>query len=153
MATKAKAQASTWNREAMRELGERHARVETAGDLEATMATLVEMPIYDFWPVGRRATGRDAVLRYYEHLVGDFMPSMVGFTLIEEWLSESSLTQEYEVELKAASGGSEKHRIIGILYASSDRDGLLGGERIWGSETVLRKMVGPVWDELEPISE
>lgn len=145
------AETSKWGQEAMLELGERHARVETAGDLEATMATLVDVPIYDFWPVGRRATGRDAVLRYYEHLVGTFMPSMVGFTLLDEWLSESSLIQDYEVELKTQSG-SETHRIIGILYASKERDGLLGGERIWGSEEVLRKMVGPVWEELEILS-
>ncbi|MFK7895540.1 MAG: hypothetical protein AB8G23_06870 [Myxococcota bacterium] len=141
-----------WTAEAMRELGERHARVETAGDLDATMATLVESPVYDFWPIGRRATGRDQVLRYYEHLVSEFMPSMVGFTLIEEWHSESSLIQEYEVDLGSAER-SEKHRIIGVLFASTERDGLLGGERIWGSEAVLRKMVGPVWDELEIISE
>ena len=146
------ADSSTWSREAMLELGERHARVETAGDLEATMATLVDVPVYDFWPVGRRAVGSEAVLRYYEHLVGTFMPSMVGFTLLDEWLSESSLIQDYEVELKTKNG-ADKHRIIGILFASEERDGLLGGERIWGSEEVLRKMVGPVWDELEIISD
>lgn len=44
--------------------------------------------------------------------------------------------------------GLETHRVIGILFA---RDGLLGGERIWGSEAILRKMVGPIWDELERI--
>ena len=143
---------SNWSREAMLELGERHARVETEGNLEATMATLIDVPVYDFWPAGRRATGREAVLRYYEHLVGTFMPSMVGFTLLDEWLSESSLIQDYEVELKTQAG-SDTYRIIGILYASEERDGLLGGERIWGSEEVLRKMVGPLWDDLTLISD
>lgn len=152
-------QGGAWTRDSMRALGEMHARVETEGDLEATMATLVDVPIYEFWPIGRRATGREAVRRYYEHLIGSFMPSQRGFRLVEEWLSERSLAQEYEIEINGQEG-PEGYRVIGILFAEdsvqsgggpSTSGGLLGGERIWGSEDILRKMVGPVWDELEAI--
>mgnify|MGYP001216764636 CR=1 FL=1 len=38
--------------EEVRRLGHHHAEVETAGQLEETMATLVEDPIYDFFPAG-----------------------------------------------------------------------------------------------------
>jgi len=141
---------ASWTAESMRELGTRHATVETERDLEATMKTLVPEPVYEFWPVGLRMTGRPAVQRYYEHLMKDFMPSQIGFELIEEWLSESSLCQEYAIEIGGPQG-PETHHVIGILFASAERDGLLGGERIWGSESFLRRMVGPVWDELEPI--
>ncbi|HPG24004.1 MAG: hypothetical protein H6748_07235 [Spirochaetaceae bacterium] len=139
-----------WTAESMRELGERHARVETECDLEATMATLVDEPVYEFWPVGRRMRGRDAVRRYYTHLMQVFMPSQRGFALVEEWLSEASLAQEYAVDI-AGDDGPETHRVIGVLIASAERDGLLAGERIWASEAFLRRMLGPAWDELEPI--
>lgn len=138
---------SQWSAEAMRELGTHHAQVEADGDLEGTMATLVEVPVYEFWPAGRRATGREPVRRYYEHLISNFMPSQIGYALIEEWVSESSLAQEYSIEIHGESG-PETHHVIGILWAA---DGLLGGERIWGDEAFLHKMVGPVWDDLEII--
>jgi hypothetical protein len=134
----------------MLELGTHHATVETECDLEATMDTLVADPVYEFWPAGRRMTGRDAVRRYYEHLMSDFIPKQLGFELIEEWLSEASLCQEYAIEVDGPDG-PETHHVIGILFASAERDGLLGGERIWGSEPFLRRMVGPVWDDLESI--
>ena len=136
----------------MRRLGAHHAAVETARDLEATMDTLVAEPIYDFLPAGRRMRGRDAVRRYYEHLMQDFMPAQRGFRLIDEWSGEASLAQEYVLEIDGPSG-PERHHVIGILFASEARDGLLGGERIWGSETILRRMVGPIWDELPIASD
>lgn len=139
--------ASTWNAEAMLELGTRHARLEAEGRLDEVMETLVEDPVYEFWPIGLRLRGRDGVRRYYEHLMGTFFGEQKSYCLIEEWLTERSLAQEYAMTVQF-DAGLETHRVIGILFA---RDGLLGGERIWGSEAILRKMVGPIWDELERI--
>ena len=56
----------TWTAESMYALGIRHATAEAEGDLDATMATLVEVPVYEFWPIGRKMVGRDAVLRLLE---------------------------------------------------------------------------------------
>jgi len=141
--------ASKWDAKAMLELGTLHARLEAEGKLDLVMDTLVEDPIYDFWPVGLRMRGREKVRRYYEHLIGPFYAAQKSYRLIEEWLSERSLAQEYEMVVEL-DHGVEAHHVIGILFA---KDGLLGGERIWGSEAILRKMVGPVWDELEPIED
>ena len=69
-----------------------------------------------------------------------------------EAVSAQAVSQEFELELKNAEG-PERHRVLGVLYAAPDEPGLMGGERIWGSETLLRKMVGPIWDELESISD
>ena len=140
-----------WTRDSMHELGIRHATLETEGDLEGTMATLVAEPVYEFWPAGRHMVGQAPVRRYYEHLMSDFMPSQLGHELVEEWLTEASLAQEYVLRVQGAQG-PEAHHVIGILFASRERDGLLGGERIWGGEAILRRMLGPVWDELEPIT-
>jgi hypothetical protein len=138
---------TTWNAEAMRELGTRHALLEAEGKLDLVMDTLIEEPIYEFWPIGLRMRGRDQVLRYYEHLIGSFFAKQQSFRLIEEWLSERSLAQEYEMVVDLGDG-PETQRVIGILFA---QDGLLGGERVWGSKALLQAMIGPVWNELESI--
>lgn len=139
-----------WTTELMREVGTLHATLEGDGDLEGTMKTLVDVPVYEFWPMGKRMVGADAVLRYYTHLIEDFIPRQIGYTMIEETLSESALSQEYIIELHGPDG-PESHRVLGVLYAAKESPGLLGGERIWGSEEFLRRMIGPVWDQLESI--
>jgi len=143
---------SKWTSESMREVGVRHATLEAAGDLEATMETLVEVPVYEFWPIGKRMVGREAVRRYYEHLINDFMPIQISYTMIEETISPSALSQEYMIEINGPQG-PETHRVLGVLFAAKDTTGVLGGERIWGSEQFLRQMIGPIWDELESISD
>lgn len=141
--------ASNWNAAAMRELGMRHAQLEAEGKLDLVMDTLIADPVYEFWPIGLRMRGRDQVRRYYEHLISTFYGEQKSYRLIEEWLSERSLAQEYEMVVQFDTG-IEAHHVIGILFAEH---GLLGGERIWGSKAILKKMVGPVWDELVPIED
>jgi hypothetical protein len=131
-------------------LGMKHATLEADGDLDGTMATLIDVPVYEFWPMGKRMTGRDQVMRYYEHLVGDFMPRQIGYEMVSETLSSEALSQEYMIEIHG-DNGPEKHRVLGILVAASDGSGLMSGERIWGSDAFLRQMIGPVWDDLENI--
>jgi hypothetical protein len=138
---------SGWASEQMRELATRHAALEARCDLDGVMATLGGDPRYEFWPVGLAMTGRSRVRRYYEHLFASFIPRTRGYDLVAEWVSESSLAQEYEIRLEV-EGGVEAHRVIGILFASGH---LLGGERIYGSERCLRLMVGDLYDELEAI--
>ena len=141
--------ADDWTTDDMYALGSKHAELETAGDLEGTMATLVEDPVYDFFPVGLRMRGRDLVRRYYEHLIQDFFPRRGDVALVEEWRSERSLAQEYDLAFTGPDG-PERHRVIGILFVDG-KGPLMKGERIWGGERCLRAMLGPVWDELEPI--
>lgn len=137
-----------WTAEDMRELGLRHGQLEADCDLEGTMATLVADPVYEFWPAGRVMRGREPVIRYYEHLIADFMPRQIGYRMICETVGPEALSQEYVIELRG-DAGPESHRVIGILFADDERSGLLGGERIWGDDAFLRQMIGPVWDDLE----
>ena len=131
----------------VRALGYRHAEVETAGRMEETMATLVEHPVYDFFPVGLRLEGAGAVRAYYEHLFEHFLPFVETTELIGEWVGEDALVQEYVVQLRK-DGVAERHFILGTLCVDGR---LLGGERIWGSEHTLRRLLGPLYDELAPI--
>lgn len=127
-----------WSAADMAELGTRHARLEAEGDLEGTMATLVEEPVYEFWPMGRVMRGREDVQRYYEHLLGEFVPRTRGYTLLTEWVNETSVAQEYEIVLDV-DGATESHHVIGILYGQGP---LLTGERVYASERCVRLMAG-----------
>ncbi len=129
---------SDWSVERMHELGTKHAKLEADCDLDGTMATVVENPVYEFHPAGVRLEGREQVRRYYEHLLTHFVPSTRGVTLIEEWVSASSIAQEYEITVEV-EGALEAHRVIGILFAEGE---LLGGERIYSSERCARLMLG-----------
>ena len=120
MATKS----SDWTAERMYELGTRHADLEARGKLDELMATLVEDPVYEFHPAGLRMTGRDRVRRYYAQFIEHFIPMTAGYTLLEEWASEKSVGQEYEIVLRV-DGKLETHRVVGILYAAVSDDLLI----------------------------
>jgi hypothetical protein len=44
-----------------------HAAAEAAGDLEGTLATLDNDPVYELLPMGVTFRGQDAARVYYEH--------------------------------------------------------------------------------------
>jgi hypothetical protein len=135
-----------WSAERMAELAHHHAAAEARGDLEETMATLVAEPVYEFHPTGLTMRGGDRVRRYYTQFFEHFVPKTVGYRMLEEWVNETSLTQEYEITLRV-DGTDETFRVIGTLFAEGE---LLGGERIFSSERFLRQMAGAMFDELEP---
>ena len=87
----------------------------------------------------RRPAGRAEVVRYYEHLFAHFIPRTRGYRLVEEWVSETSVAQEYQIDVEVDGGGVESHRVIGILVGDGE---LLGGERIFASERCARLMAG-----------
>ena len=143
----AEAPPKRWTPDDMYALGTRHADLEARGDMEGTLATLVAEPVYEFHPAGLRMQGREQVRRYYAHLFGSFIPSTRGYRLLDEWVNEGSVAQEYEIEVEV-DGALEKHRVVGILYG---RDGLLEGERVFASERCARLMMGDLYDELSPL--
>ena len=138
---------SDWNAQRMYELGSRHAELEARGDLDGLMETLIEDPHYEFHPLGLCMRGGDRVRRYYAQFIERFLPMTVGYELLEEWVNESSVSQEYAIHLQV-DGKIESHRVIGVLYADGER---LGGERIYASERFVRLMAGEIFDELEPL--
>ena len=136
--------AKKWTVDDMYELGTRHANLEARGDMDGTLATLVANPVYEFHPMGLKMVGMEPVRRYYEHLFSSFIPSTRSYTLVQEWVNETSVAQEYDIEVEA-DGAVECHRVVGILVASGDR---LGGERVFASERCARLMMGDLFDEL-----
>ena len=131
----------------MAALGALHAELEARGELEPLLATLAPDPVYEFHPLRRCLRGDARVRRFYTHFCERFLPLRAGYTLVGEWVSETSIAQEYEIALRV-DGAVENFRVLGILYARGDR---LGGERVYASERFIRLLTGPVFDELEPI--
>src|SRR5262249_41337696 len=125
-----------------------HAAAEAAGDLEQTMATLDDDPVYELQPRGVILRGRDAARRYYEHFFANVMPRVTGFELRSEWVTDDGVLQEYTLfvdGLDAPAG----HSISGILTFGDDAK--LSGERLYASDALLEFMFGPVLDEAVPM--
>ena len=133
-------------------LAAEHAEFESRGELEPVLATLVEEPVFEFHPPGGALVGMDRLRRYYRHFIDEFMPRVEDSFLLGEWASERAVVYEYQVLLRAEGAprgrAPEEHQLASVMYASGDK---LGGERIYGSESLLRQMLGPFADELEPI--
>ena len=129
-------------------LARAHAAAEARGDLAATLATLDPEPVYELFPVGLAFRGMAATRAYYDHFFSSFLPRVAGHRLRSEWVSDEGVGQEYEIELRVEGGGTERHRVIGILTFGREA---LSGERVWGSERLLRLMFGPVYQQAAPL--
>jgi len=125
-----------------------HAEAEGRDDLATTLATLEPEPLYELQPVGRALRGMASARRYYEHFFAHFRPLVRGYTLRGEWVTDEGVGQEYVITLRAPDGGSERHHVIGILTFGTNA---LSGERLYASERLLRLLLGPVYDETEPL--
>jgi hypothetical protein len=123
------------------EVAHAHAAAEAAGDLEATMATLDDDPVYELQPMGRVLRGRDAARQYYEHFFAECQPRITGYELRSEWVNDEGVLQEYVIDIPGL-GADPRYAIIGILTFGSA--GKLSGERIYASDELLHFMFGPL---------
>ena len=139
-----------WSAERMYELGSLHARLEAERRLEPLLETLSADPVYEFYPLGKSLRGGDRVRRYYEQFFTGFMESIAGYELRDEWVNAMSVVQEYDITVRT-DDALETHRVVGILCADGS-SGVLGGERIYGSERIVRLMLGPLFGELEDLN-
>jgi hypothetical protein len=123
-----------------------HAAAEERGDLEATMATLDDDPIYELQPLGVAVDGRTAARRYYERFFSYCRPRVRGFNLRSEWVMDGGVGQEYTLVVATRDGTVRRHDLIGILTFAGGDD-RLSGERIYASDDLLRFFFGPLLDE------
>src|SRR3954451_19272834 len=126
-----------------------HAAAETAGDLDETMATLDEDPVYELLPRGVVLRGRAAARRYYEHFFAHVMPRVTGFDLRSEWVTDDGVLQEYTLFVEGLGAPATGHSITGILTFGDNRK--LSGERLYASDALFEFMFGPVLDEGAPL--
>jgi hypothetical protein len=136
------------DRDALVAVAHAHAAAEAAGDLEATMGTLDDDPVYELQPMGVVLRGRGMAQRYYEHFFADVMPMINSYSLRSEWVTDEGVGQEYELML-AGPDGPRRHAIIGILTFGAG--GRLSGERLYASDELLQRFFGPVLDDAVPL--
>jgi hypothetical protein len=126
-----------------------HASAEALDDPVPVMETLEHDCVYELEPVGLVLEGLELARRYYDHFFSTFRPQVAGYTLRSEWRDEHGLGQEYTIWTRTGPGGAlERHEVIGVLTFGRDK---LSGERVYGSERLLRLMFGPVFDAARPI--
>jgi hypothetical protein len=129
-------------------LAREHAECEQTGELERLMRTMVEEPLFEFHPPGRCLRGGARIRRHYEQFLARFMPRVEAAELRGEWFNETATVHEYVLRLRI-DGALEPEGVTAVLYASGKR---LGGERIYGSERLIRLMLGESgWADLAPL--
>ena len=138
-----------FDREAMVAVAHAHAAAEADGDIEATMETLDDDPLYELLPMGVTLRGRDAARQYYEHFFSTSQPRISGYELRSEWINDEGVGQEYQLFVDGPEG-TKRHDIIGILTFGSG--GRLSGERLYASDELIRFLFGPVLDQAVPSS-
>ncbi|HEY8216401.1 MAG TPA: nuclear transport factor 2 family protein [Acidimicrobiia bacterium] len=136
-------------REAMVAVALAHAAAEADRDIEATMGTLDDDPVYELQPMGRMLRGRDSARAYYEHFFAECQPRISDYELRSEWITDEGVLQEYTLQIAGGDGTTSRHAIIGILTFGTG--GKLSGERIYASDDLLRLMFGPVLDQAAPL--
>ena len=126
------------------ELGMFHAEREAAQDFDAVMETLSADPKYLYPSLGKGFSGRENAERFYRWFFENFSSKVIDGQLIRQWANETSVCQEYDVTLQMEEG-TETHRILGVLFVEGDK---LGGEIVYASELAIRRMLGPMFEEL-----
>jgi len=125
-------------------LGALHAEREAARDFDAVMGTLCDNPRYEYPALGKGFSGRSNAERFYRWFFENFSPKVTHYVLINQWVNEGSVAQEYDVTL-TFDDVDETHRILGVLFVEGDK---LGGEVVYASEAAIRRMTGPMFSEL-----
>jgi len=145
---------ANWTVADMAELGHRHARLEGERKLDELMDTLCAKPIYEFHPMSLTFRGGETTRRYYDQFIRDFMSRIQGHDLLDEWVSQRSVAQEYDIHVEVG-GAIKTLRTVGILFVDPPSiaagNPRLGGERIYGSELLVRQFAGAMYDELEEL--
>ena len=136
------------SRDELIDLAHSHAKAEADGDIEATLATLEDDPVYELLPLGLTFRGRPAARRYYQHFFGVFRPSAVGSTLRNEWAGERGVAQEYLIDVRSRDGTIDRYPVLAILTFGT---WALSGERVYAGTRLLQQMFSPVLDAAEPI--
>jgi len=126
-------------------LGRQHAMLEGEQKLEELMSTLSAHPVYEYPTIGKQFAGLEKTRRFYTGFFQHFSNHVIDTVLLGEWVNATSVIQEYDVTLDY-EGTHETHRILGILMVEGE---LLGGERVYDSDLAIRRMLGPMYTELE----
>ena len=121
-----------------------HAQAEAEGDMETTMATLEDDCVYEFQPSRRVLRGKALAERYYEYFFKNTNMTIDSFDMLNEWVTDDGLGQEYVIHVTLPDGSKRDFNIVGILTFGKEK---LSGERLYASDEFLDLLVGPIYAE------
>jgi hypothetical protein len=124
----------------MRKLVQKHADLETKLDLEGVLSTLVDNPVYEFYPDRLRLEGKENIRQFYQDHFDSFFPLIKSHILINECWDAHSACLEYDLYLKEPHNPNRAYRIMVVL---TEKNSLLIGERFYVESELARLMAGP----------
>ena len=127
----------------------RHIYVESHDDIEGTLGTLVENPVYELHPIGLRMRGREQARRYYEYFFKEARRHVVDYVVHGYCYGETSMTVEVTISWKYDDGAIRKFRNLTVLPYG---EGGITGEIMYAEDDFFRVLFGPILNELEQIS-
>jgi hypothetical protein len=126
---------NTLSLEQMEKLYNAHAAAEYVSDLEATMATVVADPHYEWPTLGWRIDGRDAVREMYRRILPATKErNMTGETRLQAVAADALVTELY-VSFDTATGERFTTQSMVVMVFG---DGLIVGERTYADESFGR---------------
>lgn len=126
----------------------RHIYVESHDDMEATLATLIDEPVYELYPIGLKMTGKPLVRRYYEYFFREARRHVIDYVVHGYCYGETSMTVEVTISWRYDDGTVRDFRNLTVLPYAEDG---ITGERMYAEDEFFRVLFGPILTELQPI--
>jgi hypothetical protein len=127
-----------------------HAGAEAFEDVDRVLATLIAEPVFEFFPLRAKVTGRANIEAFYREQYPVFAKQVRGYSVIGEWTNELAALQEYVIDVAETDGRESRYQIISMM-PGDDATGLLRGERLYCDDGFVRALLGPLFDRLQPI--
>jgi hypothetical protein len=135
-------------REELLQVAYAHAAAEAEGDMQTTLDTLEDDCVYEFQPSRLVLRGKELATRYYQYFFDNDAMTIDSFDMLNEWVTDDGLGQEYVIHVTLADGTKRDFNIVGILTFGKDK---LSGERLYASDEFLDLLVGPIYAEAVPM--
>ncbi len=131
--------------ERMRALVQKHMEMETNTDVEGTLETLVDHPVYEFYPLRLKLTGKENIRQFYQEHFDTFFPKILSNEQINAWWGPHTACLEYDLYFKPPLDPKRAYRVVIVL---TEKEGLLHGERFFAEEELIRLMTGKLFNHL-----
>lgn len=108
----------------MLELAQAHEAAEFSGDLDATMATLIDHPVYLWFPQRLRIEGQEAVREMYARLagvIGQMQARIAERRVFFMAFGDDQLAAEIDFDYRFDDGRTKKVRIAAFLAFVGER--------------------------------
>ena len=128
-----------------------HAQAEAKLDIDRVLATLVPVPVYEFFPLAMAMVGWKNIERFYRDQYPTFVPLVLGYKFLGEWTNEDAALQEYAIDIRQEGARTASYHVMSMMPVD-EQSGRLTGERLYADEEFVRTLLGPLCEVLEPLT-